>query len=118
MPANENQPRHLMNIASHPEYADMIQRALIRTTAAFASTPSWRHTALLKKIIDESDACIGVYNAPMSPQGWGHLIIKGERALTRIVETGQFQKLRLAAISCREPEVRPRTEVDREPGDF
>ena len=101
---NDNPSSHLPSIATDPEFLATIQQALIRTTAAFAKTPPGQHTALLKKIIDESDVCMGVFNDPDSPQGWDHLVIKGERVLKKISRKGLSKELNLAAISCRAPE--------------
>jgi hypothetical protein len=103
MSANVNKPQDLTYIADHPEYAAMIQQALAQTTAAFANTPSRQQTALLKKIIEDSDVCIGVFDDPASPQGSGHLIIKGAQVLMGIAGNGRGATLNLAVIPCREP---------------
>jgi hypothetical protein len=101
MPASDNHLPHPPSIASDPEFLATIQQALIRTTAAIAITPPEQHTALLKKIIDESDVCMGVFNDSESPQGWDRLVIKGERVLKKISRSGLSKELKLAAISCR-----------------
>lgn len=104
MPVNDNHLRYRASLASNPEYAAMIRRALNQTDALFASTPSRHHTALLEKIIEDSDICLGVFNDPDSPQGWNHLIIKGTHALKQNARNGPSEELKLAAISCRDPE--------------
>jgi hypothetical protein len=81
---------------------DQIKRALDRTRADFAKVPTSEHTRLLKAIIAENDVVLGIFNDDEDPRGWGHVIIKGEQALSESARTKTTVELKMAAIPCQE----------------
>lgn len=80
--------------------APAIQAALDITTTALAGAPQSERAPLLKKIIDRSDICVGVFKDPSAFLGWRTSIIKGEQLLKKYDEDGKGFKATLAAIPC------------------
>jgi hypothetical protein len=81
--------------------APAIQRALNITTANFARVPQPEHARLLKKIVDNSDVCIGVFKDASDPKGWSMSVIKGKHLLKKIVKNHEALEVVFSAVPCR-----------------
>jgi hypothetical protein len=81
--------------------APAIQKALDITTAAFAGVPRPAHARLLKKIIDDSDVCVGVFKDASHPMGWSTSVIKGQHLLEKIGKSDEALDVAFAAVPCR-----------------
>jgi hypothetical protein len=79
-------------------YADFMRRMVDKANANAALNDGT--TGPIKKIIAGADLVLAVWQDPSAPYGVGHLIIKGDEAMTRSIAQNVTTLLRPDAILC------------------